>query len=226
MNIYSLNMSGPMLGCAMMLALSGCTSSKPALTSNGPQSSAVAGKATEVQRPLAKGANINAVDKDGRTLLFDAAKQWNKEATERLIAKGADVNVKDKYGVTPLFIAAAFGHKDVVELLIAKGANVEVKNNFGATPLHFAATFGHMDVADLLIAKGAKVTDKGYAFGKYGVTPLHQAAYRGHKDVAELLIAKGAKVNARDKKGRTPLAYALENKYAALAMLLRQHGGK
>jgi ankyrin repeat protein len=55
---------------------------------------------------------------------------------------------------------------------------------------------------------------------------LHHAAINGRKEVAELLIAKGADVNAGDKRGRTPLDWAVGRSHVETANLLRYHGGK
>ena len=46
-----------------------------------------------------------------------------------------------------------------------------------------------------------------------GHTPLLWAAKRGKCGVVELLISKGANVDAKDHKGRTPLAWAVYGGY-------------
>ena len=72
------------------------------------------------------------------------------------------------------------------------------------------------------------------ATNKHGATPLHVTASQGPEEpevdrmmteVAEVLIAHGADVNATDKKGFTPLRYAIGKKRQALTALLRDHGG-
>ncbi len=43
------------------------------------------------------GANLNAVDKDGRTALMRAAKEGRLFCAEFLVTSGANVTMKDKY---------------------------------------------------------------------------------------------------------------------------------
>jgi len=173
-----------------------------------------------VEMLIAKGADVNAKDKDGNTPLQRAAQNNNKDMVEMLIAKGADVNAKDKDGNTPLQRAAQHNRKDVAELLIAKGADVNAKDKDGNTPLQRAAQHNRKDVAELLIAKGADVNAKD----KDGNTPLQRAAQHNRKDVAELLIAKGADVNAKDKDGNTPLQRAAQHNRKDVAELLIAKG--
>ena len=97
-----------------------------------------------------------------------------------------------------------------------------IKNIFKET-LHKACKKGDIEAVKQHLASGADVNAKD---GLYGTTPLHHAAYEDHKEVAELLIDKGSDVNAGDKRGRTPLDWAVALKRIETADLLRKHGGK
>ena len=55
---------------------------------------------------------------------------------------------------------------------------------------------------------------------------MHEAAWDDSKEIAELLIANDADVNAGDKRGRTPLDWAVGRSHVETANLLRKHGGK
>ena len=59
-------------------------------------------------------------------------------------------------------------------------------------------------VRRLLKVPGIKVDDTG----PNGETALMVASKHDHTRIAELLLDAGANVNARDNRGRTPLAYA------------------
>ncbi|NEQ67053.1 MAG: protein kinase [Symploca sp. SIO2D2] len=151
---------------------------------------------------IAKGADVNAKDRDGKTPLHSVIRP--KEVAELLITKGADVNAKDRNGRTPLHSVRS---KEVAELLVAKGADVNAKAISGHTPLHSSVHLEEM--AEFLIAKGADVNAKT----KFGETPLHFSVHsKDLKEVTQLLIAKGADVNAKDYQGVTFLDKVLTNK--------------
>ena len=61
------------------------------------------GNIKAVKQHLAAGADVNAKDGGGWTLLLQAVAGGHKEIVELLIDNGADVNGKDKLGWTPLF---------------------------------------------------------------------------------------------------------------------------
>ena len=101
------------------------------------------------KQAIADGADVNAKDQNGRTLLQIAALKGHKEVAELLIAEGADVNAKDEYsGYTSLHHAANHGLNEIAKLLIKKGANANLKADFGYTPLMLAT---NTVIAELLI---------------------------------------------------------------------------
>mgnify|MGYP001564160072 CR=1 FL=1 len=173
----------------------------------------------KIEALLAKGADVNAKNKDGETPLEMAAFEENKAIAELLLAKGADVNAKGELGWTPLHRAASGAYINVAEFLLAKGADVNTKNVYGETPLHIAAYGGSKGVAELLLAKGADVNAKD----KNGETPLHRAAARGYRGLAEFLLAKGADVNTKNVFGETPRDSAERNGEKAVVELLNEH---
>jgi ankyrin repeat protein len=73
---------------------------------------------------LDHGANVNAKDPEGNTLLMlvSASDEIPVNTVKRLIAGGADVNAKNAHGQTALEFAKAHGKTPVVDLLVASGA--------------------------------------------------------------------------------------------------------
>lgn len=73
---------------------------------------------------LEHGANVNARDGFGRTLLHAAAADGDLDAIELLLSHGAAIAARDDRGVTPLQVAADKGNAAIVRLLTARGAGV------------------------------------------------------------------------------------------------------
>jgi hypothetical protein len=82
------------------------------------------GPALAINLLLEKGADINAKDPQGRTLLMLAAAsdEMPVEVVTNLIARGVDVNAKTPAGETALSFAKLRGATPVVELLLKAGA--------------------------------------------------------------------------------------------------------
>jgi ankyrin repeat protein len=65
-----------------------------------------------------KGADVNAKDKYGCTLLHIACINGNYECAKLLIEAGADINAKNFDNVTPLNLARECNHPKIVALLL------------------------------------------------------------------------------------------------------------
>lgn len=153
---------------------------------------------------LDAGARVNAVDRDGWTLLQWAAEKGEKDLVKLLLEHAANVNVRSKYINTPLHLAAEKGHTEVVKVLIAHGATVNVRDVAGYTPLSSACYYRHRDVVEYLLANGA---DVAMTDGK-GQTALHLAVHGGDRRIVQMLLAKGADISQKDGDGVTALDVA------------------
>jgi len=169
---------------------------------------------------LQAGADVNAQGGiGGRTipLWFAAFGNDNPAVIELLVRWGSEL-----WGVTQ---AAAYNENpEIMRVLIAAGADLS-----GA--LHRATFNRNPAVAEVLIAAGADLDELHNEPGmpnRQG-TPLHWAvrnAGRSNIAVVELLLEAGADPNAEDDDGKTPLDYAEATGNAAMANLLRTHGGR
>lgn len=152
------------------------------------------------------GANVNAVDNHGYTLIHNLAILNNLQRVAALIEHGADVNSVNNNGSTPLLSAAKNGHLEMVTLLLRHGADVNSVNNNGNTPLLSAAKNGHLEIVTLLLLRhGVDVN----SVNNNGYTPLLSALSERKFEVAALLMEHGADVNVADKYGNKPLCYAV-----------------
>jgi ankyrin repeat protein len=139
-------------------------------------------------------------DKNGRTVLHEAADSWqeNEAMAQLLVAEGADVMAKDKDEVTALDLAVENGVDKITRLLVKSGANTTVTNKNGVTVLHRAAGQWREngEILQLLIEKGANVTAKG----KDGMTALHLAAWRSHLGMISRFLELKADASATEEE--------------------------
>ncbi|XP_027713639.1 protein phosphatase 1 regulatory subunit 16A [Vombatus ursinus] len=89
----------------------------------------------DIQSLLQAGADINAPQDHGATLLHIASANGYLEAAELLLEHKANLNAKDQDGWEPLHAAACWGQVHLVELLVAHGADLNGKSLLDETPL-------------------------------------------------------------------------------------------
>ncbi|KAF3920597.1 Ankyrin-1 [Orbilia brochopaga] len=121
---------------------------------------------------LEAGANVGAVDINGRTPLHYAALCRGSEAARSLVRHGVPVDAAENLeGNTALHYAADDGNLPLVRFLIENGAKVDFLNATGGTPLMYAVKKRHFGTARFLIDAGAslKIADsRGKTARDYG----------------------------------------------------------
>jgi ankyrin repeat protein len=193
-----------------MLAVILCGSlSLPSQTLNDKLIAAIeAGKAETVRSLLAQGAEIDAKDDQGYTLLQHAVMSEQDEAVSILLKAGADPEIKsDATGNTALHWAVMGDNLDILRTLLSRGANLEAKNSAGLTPLLFAAANNKTSQAALLLSKGANLE----AQDSNGNTPLLKAATRGALEIVKLLLDRGADAAAINTSKQSARDLATQN---------------
>ena len=109
---------------------------------------------------------------------------------------------------TPLYYAALCGFRNIVEQLIVKHPkDVRAISGYLMTPAVAALAGRHFEVAQVLHRRGSSMNPQG-SLGKF---PLHCAVDFMDLEMIQVLVDHGAGVNVRNKRGSTPLGYALRN---------------
>ena len=141
-----------------------------------------------VQLLISAGADVNAKDEAGRTVLM----MLNSDATADLIGDllnaGAKVNLKDNEDNTALMDAASLDNLEALKALIEAGAELNAQNKSGQTALMQAASEGHVNVVRALALAGADIT----LIDEDGMNALGLALDNDHAAVARFLKSKGA----------------------------------
>lgn len=117
----------------------------------------------KIQSLLSEGKDINVVDEDGVTALYEAVRKKSYDAVETLLKQGADSNkqyYKNKY--TVLHMAVEDNDKRMTELLLRYMQDVNGRDRFGNPPLwtaiHQASLVqnaGDKEIIEMLLRKGA-----------------------------------------------------------------------
>jgi ankyrin repeat protein/catechol 2,3-dioxygenase-like lactoylglutathione lyase family enzyme len=158
------------------------------------------------------GADPNARDiGDNASPLHFAAANGNLESVRVLLDAGADVQgAGDVHRGDVIGWAARKGNEAVIDVLLERGARHHI---FSAMAL------GNPDLVEKLVEENPDCLLRRRSRFESGQTPLHAAFappdglgfLSGNPDYAmlQLLIELGADIEARDDKGRTPLAVAM-----------------
>ncbi|KAF1318787.1 Tkl protein kinase, partial [Globisporangium splendens] len=198
-------------------------SSLHAATANGHSESVKLLLSRQASGGLCAPSLLDAVDDEGVTPLYVAARNGFIDIVELLLVQGAHVDFCDADGETPLYVAAYNGFLDVVVKLLNYGANVNMSDADGVTPLSVACGNGHLGIVQVLLERGANAeigdTD--------GDTPLLVAAMNGFVGIVELLLQRtGEDVNVDqvNADGATALFIAAQNGFTEVMIPLLESG--
>lgn len=124
--------------------------------------------------------DLEQTDRDGRTLLINAAFYGKEMLVGTLLARGASINTADRTGFTALHAAVQESHVRIVEALLNAGADVNAQNAFGNTPIWLLKPTAPRSLVELLLNHGADPSIKN----NYGVSVVDKmTAYPEIKDV-------------------------------------------
>jgi len=212
-----------------------------------------AGDTKRLQRQFASGADMNAKNEEGFSLLHCAIRNGQVSLVSFLLASGANVNQLTYFeNDTPLHLSVLQADSSITEKLLVAGAKLNIRNKKGESSLCRAVGLNSPSVP-LLLDSGSVPDDAACPNGgclfcaarsgcivmleefvrgledlnqvsRQGVSALHYAVHSGHIEAVRLLIENGADVNSRDKRDGTPLHQAVRTGSSELIALLVENG--
>lgn len=153
----------------------------------------------QVDEVLSAGADVNAVDREGKTALHHAAQRDYSKTAELLLFHGADTSIRDNYGRTAKDYAPEWSNSHI-QFLKAEPDYDGRYGELGDTALHRVAREGDFT--------GVKIHSTDYGLNDQnikGETALHVLAPNS-PECARLLVGVGLDPNIEDKQGRTALS--------------------
>ena len=166
------------------------------------------GRLDNMEMLIQYGADINARDIDGETLLHYASRYSKQEIVEFLLKLNQiSVNAANNNQAAPLMFACFDGGRlDNMETLLQFGADINARDIDGETLLHFASQYSRQDIVEFLLKLNQILVN---ATCNNQRTPLMFACSNGgHLDNMKTLIQYGADINVRFNDGSTLLHYA------------------
>ena len=171
------------------------------------------------------GGNIEHIDPDGYTPLFQAVINGPLESLQLLIDSGADVHAVLNGGSSALLMAIRQQNVPACSALGLAGVNPNIPDNWGDTPLYAACDYGLQDLVETLLTLPSVLTDGLDAGNLFLLNPLYIAAWRGFDRIVKMLLDHGAKVDQEGSRGLgSPLLAACANDHSTVVRLLLARG--
>ena len=198
------------------------------------------------------GAKVDKLLMGDTTPLYLAAQRGHTQLARELIRLGAEVNyvmprgrhgghlislageasvgghypVKNTEvgnGATALHAAVENGHLETARALLVGGAR-QLDSMEGATPLVIALQYKHPHIALLLLEDGWPDPRLDSRVPTDGSSAMFVASGSGYLEVVRRLIERGAAVNLSNKRGATPLSFALSSRHHQVVETLLEAG--
>ncbi|CAL2044307.1 unnamed protein product [Caenorhabditis brenneri] len=189
----------------------------------------MSGKVENAEFLANSGADVHAIDENGRNAVHWSVVSGQLESLNWSIAKGVDIQGKDNdQECTPLHYATC--NEDtppevsqaIIVTLLKHGALPNPKDTDDRTPIHWCSSNGNLDAIKALFNSGGDLTCRD----KQNLNILHCAASHGYHEVIEFAVQNVDRsiVDEIDKAGHSPLFYAISfGHYEAALKLLQNH---
>lgn len=133
-------------------------------------------------------ADVNHIDRQGRTPLLVAIRQGHYHVARYLRSQGAEIHLDDTAVSGEICALASAGQLEKLKLMVECGCSINAADYDQRTGLHLAASTGNLTSVQELLALGADINVKD----RWGNTPLNDAVREGNFKVARVLRKMGA----------------------------------
>jgi ankyrin repeat protein len=180
------------------------------------------GDRQSVEQFIALGANVNATELDGTSLLMRAIHGRFPEIAKLLINAGASVSAANRYGVSPLYLAARGTDAATIRALLAAGADANTALPEGETVLMTAAKAGDAEVVRMLLTGSS-----GIALGAFAEPTAASGTASGYGAAAAVTPEPENRADPNAKEGwygQTALMWAAAEGHTNVVRLLLAAG--
>lgn len=153
---------------------------------------AMLGKISQIEKLIAKGADVNSTAEYGETALYYSILFGRMKASIKLLELGANPNLSDELDRTPLLKATQGCNFRVSRELLKAGADINHADYYGRNALMNAAESGCARIVALLLVEGKNRIDLG-AQDQQSRTALDYASHPWiQKMIADALSKRGS----------------------------------
>ena len=153
---------------------------------------------------LDHGADVNAVNHEGRAALHFATMDGQPLMTQLLLTRGADVTLKDRYRYAPLTLATLSGDEETSRILLEHNLQRQIQCNIPNEAKEVAALSGQLSLLQYLLVKASEQPPPDWR----GRNLLHLSVCGGHLHCLLYLESIDVDLEALDKQERTSLHFA------------------
>ncbi|XP_046389103.1 serine/threonine-protein phosphatase 6 regulatory ankyrin repeat subunit B-like [Ischnura elegans] len=164
------------------------------------------------------GANVDALDNAGNTMLFLAIENGDFKIVEVILKHYPDVNNESnrRSFIFTLRKTKVQPNARIFKSLLLYGFNVTPDDVSNIELLFIAAEKGYASILESMLQYGADANKllkykSTRCKQNYTSTTLHVAVIEQQEEIVQLLIKYGVNVNAHDSRGEPPITYAVEN---------------
>lgn len=146
---------------------------------------------------LKKGANLEARDDKGSTVLLSSMPLALNHIVELFVKHGANIKALNNGGRGVLFKCAFFNRPKLLRFFLerSEGPDPNVQGIHGATPLYSAVEAGNLKCVEILLEFGARTDIRA----KSRLTPLSMARERNRPMILALLLEARLKEQAKQR---------------------------